>query len=60
MKYLKESEEIYNTIMNLIESDKNPERTKTLVKLLSFLLSVDTNENLGEIIRDLYLKLEDK
>ena len=58
--YLKESEGIYQTVLSLVESTKNAEDAKNMVQLLSYLLSRDSSSNSGEILRNLYLKLEDK
>ena len=58
---LKETEEIYSVIMKFIEnSNSQPEQTKSLLKLLSYLISIDTSVDSGAVLRDIFFKLEDK
>lgn len=59
--YLRETESIYLSIMGFIElSNSNPEQIKSLLKLLRYLVSVDTSVDSAVILRDLFFKLEDK
>ena len=55
---LKETEEIYTVIMKFIEnSNSQPEQTKSLLKLLSYLISIDTSVDSGAVLRDIFFKL---